>query len=106
MKTNQIKILCVSFFLLTSFSFAQKLSKNEKKLLKSIEANNDDAITFLKKVVNINSGTMNHPGVKEVGMVFKEAYDNIGFTTSWIDMAEVNRSGHLFAEVNAKKSKR
>lgn len=104
-KTNLIKILCFNFLLLTSFSFAQKLSKNEKKLLRSIEANNANAITFLKEVVNVNSGTMNHAGVKEVGVIFKQAYDNIGFNTSWIDMSEVNRSGHLFAEISSKKVK-
>ncbi len=103
MKTKIIKISCIYFLLLTSFSFAQKLSKNEKKILKTIEANNTDAITFLKDVVIINSGTMNHSGVKKVGMIFKEAYDNIGFNTKWIDMSEVNRSGHLFAEISPKK---
>ncbi|MDY7395494.1 M20/M25/M40 family metallo-hydrolase [Aureibaculum sp. 2210JD6-5] len=105
MKTILVKILCINLLMVTNFSFAQKLSKNEKKLLKTIEANNGEAITFLEKVVNINSGTMNHTGVKEVGMVFKQAYDNIGFTTNWINMSEVNRSGHLFAEVSSKKIK-
>ena len=99
-----LSILLVLFFVNTID--AQKLNKAEKKIVKSVAANNDEALDFLKKVVNINSGTMNHEGVKEVGMVFKEAYDALGFTTSWIDMAEVNRSGHLFAEVKGSKGKK
>jgi glutamate carboxypeptidase len=87
-------------------SFAQKLTRTEKKILKSIEANNADAIQFLKDVVNINSGTMNHEGVKKVGDVFGKAFDEIGFETNWYDMSEVNRSGHLFAETSGNKGKK
>ncbi|MBT8310973.1 MAG: M20/M25/M40 family metallo-hydrolase [Flavobacteriaceae bacterium] len=86
---------------------AQNLSSKEKKIIKSIEANNPEAISFLKKVVNINSGTMNPEGVKEVGMVFKDAFNNIDFQTSWIDMPpEMNRAGHLFAETSGNKGKK
>ncbi|PKV50775.1 glutamate carboxypeptidase [Aquimarina sp. MAR_2010_214] len=86
---------------------AQKLSKTEKKIIKSIEANHESAIQFLEKVVNINSGTMHHAGVKEVGMIFKEQFDAINFNTRWIDMpSEVNRAGHLFAETTGNKGKK
>ena len=68
--------------------------------------NNAEAINFLKDVVNINSGTMNHEGVKRVGMVFKDAYEKINFNTKWIDMSEVNRAGHLFAETDGNKGKK
>jgi len=96
----------MSFLLVLNVSFSQKLTKTEKKIVKRVTANTPESIDFLKKVVNINSGTMNHKGVKEVGMVFKEAYDQIGFKTTWIDMAEVNRSGHLFAEISGDKGKK
>lgn len=100
------KIFAICFLLLTSFSFAQKISRTEKKILKTITANNAEAIEFLKKVVNINSGTMNHEGVKKVGEVFGKAFEDIGFTTSWKDMSQVNRAGHLFAETNGNKGKK
>jgi len=101
-----ISLLILLAFCSTSIS-AQKLSSKEKKIIKSIENNNPQAISFLKKVVNINSGTLNPEGVKEVGMVFKEAFDDITFETSWIDMpSEMNRAGHLFAETEGKKGKR
>nr|WP_299174706.1 M20/M25/M40 family metallo-hydrolase [uncultured Allomuricauda sp.] len=102
-----------SIFLLTIvFAFssnlcAQKLSTTEKKILTSIEQSNGEAISFLEKVVNINSGTLNSKGVKEVGKVFQDAFENIGFSTNWIEMPqEMNRAGHLFAETTGKKGKK
>ena len=104
--TFYTRLIVMSFLLVLNVSFSQKLTKTEKKIVKRVTANTPESIDFLKKVVNINSGTMNHKGVKEVGMVFKEAYDQIGFKTTWIDMAEVNRSGHLFAEISGDKGKK
>ena len=87
--------------------FSQNLSKTENEIIASIEKNNAEAITFLKEVVNINSGTMNPEGVKEVGMVFKDAFDKINFKTSWIEMPkDMNRAGHLFAETSGNKRKK
>ncbi len=101
----KIKVLLYACCLLTLTIQSQKINRTEKKILKSVSANNAEAIDFLKKVVNINSGTMNHKGVKEVGMVFKDAFSDLGFKTTWIDLSEVNRSGHLFAETQPKKTK-
>ena len=93
--------------LLTTSITAQKLSRTEKKIVSTIEENNAEAIDFLEKVVNINSGTLNAKGVKEVGMVFKDAFDEINFETTWIEMpTEMNRSGHLFAETSGNKGKK
>ena len=93
--------------LLTASISAQKLSRTEKKIVSTIEKNNAEAIDFLEQVVNINSGTLNAKGVKEVGMVFKDAFDNIGFETKWIEMpTEMNRAGHLFAETSGTKGKK
>lgn len=86
---------------------AQRLSRVEKKLVNTVEKNNTEAISFLEKVVNMNSGTLNLNGVREVGMVFKDAFEGIGFKTNWIPMPEeMNRAGHLFAEVSGTKGKK
>ncbi|NNK61171.1 MAG: M20/M25/M40 family metallo-hydrolase [Flavobacteriaceae bacterium] len=106
MKINRIThLVLLSVFLLSNVQ-AQKLSRAEKKILRSVENNNVEAISFLKEVVNINSGTMNHQGVKQVGMVFKKAFEDINFKTNWFDMSAVDRSGHLFAETSGHKGKR
>ncbi len=106
MKSKSFPLLVfLTFFSVQSF--AQHLDRAEKKLIKSIENNNIEAIDFLKKVVNINSGTLNSEGVREVGMVFKEAFDALDFKTTWIPMPEdMNRAGHLFAETYGKKGKK
>ncbi|NNL08389.1 MAG: M20/M25/M40 family metallo-hydrolase [Croceitalea sp.] len=97
--------LCILFTVTQLHS--QKLSRTEKKVIASVEKNNAEAISFLEQVVNINSGTLNASGVKEVGMVFKDAFDNINFKTQWIDMpADMNRAGHLFAETTGNKGKK
>ncbi|RIV46867.1 M20/M25/M40 family metallo-hydrolase [Flagellimonas pelagia] len=103
-----LKPIISSVCLVLAFTVtAQKLTRTEKKIVATIEKNSDEAISFLEKVVNINSGTLNAEGVKEVGMVFKDAFDHIGFQTKWIDMpAEMDRAGHLFAETSGNKGKK
>lgn len=102
-----IKIVLIAVLFISSYTvLAQNLSKKEQKIIASVEANNEEAIQFLKDVVNINSGTMNHAGVKRVGDVFGKAFETIGFETSWYDMSQVNRSGHLFVETKGNKGKK
>ena len=84
-----------------------RLTKTEKKILKQVESYENEAIDFLEKVVNINSGTLNLEGVRQVGQVFSDAFDAIGFTTEWIEMPEeMNRAGHLFASIEGEEGKR
>lgn len=86
---------------------AQKLSRTEKKIIKTVTIQKGEAIDFLKKVVNINSGTLNLKGVKTVGDAFSKEFEALGMETSWYDMpAEMNRAGHLFAETRGKKGKK
>ncbi|HEA79525.1 MAG TPA: M20 family peptidase, partial [Maribacter sp.] len=66
---QKLLLTLLSVFLFTT-GHAQKLSKNEKKIVKAIEQNNTEAISFLEKVVNINSGTLNLKGVEAVGKEF------------------------------------
>lgn len=69
--------LCTRFTILlcgcvlNSIAFAQ-LDSSEQKLATYIVKHNQEAISLLKEVVNINSGTMNFAGVKHVGDVFAE----------------------------------
>ena len=105
---KSIKVLFVVSLLFSNLEpvFGQSLSRKERKIIKSIENNNAQAIAFLEKIVNINSGTNNLEGVKEVGMVLKEAYEDLNFKTQWIEMPkDMKRAGHLFAETQGDKSK-
>lgn len=70
----------------------------EREVIRFATTAKEDAIKLLEQVVNINSGTMNHAGVKQVADVFEAEFRALGFDTNWFDMSEVNRAGHLFAE--------
>jgi len=77
---------------------AGSLTAEERALTAFIDANNDAAIALLERSVNINSGTMNFAGVREVGAVFRAEFDALGFKTEWVDGAPFGRAGHLVAE--------
>jgi len=102
------RLLSVAFFLLASAAAeAQSLDPTEAAIVRYVDAHNEEAIDLLERVVNINSGTMNSEGVREVGRVFEEAFAGIDFETSWISMpAEMNRAGHFFAERRGTSGKR
>src|SRR3989304_602348 len=85
---------------------AGDLTSTEKKILAEVRQDVPNAIAFLEKVVNINSGTMNHDGVEQTGKLFLKEFDALGFQTVWIPMKQVNRAGHLFAERRGNRGKR
>jgi len=74
-----------------------QLNADETALVNWIGDNTGEIEALIERTVNINSGTMNFAGVREVGDAMRAELDALGFETEWIDMAEVNRSGHLFA---------
>ena len=76
---------------------AANLSEAEVRIVNQVETDADAARALLKKVVNINSGTMNFTGVQEVGDVFRDEYEKLGFVTDWIDGDSFQRAGHLVA---------
>ena len=97
-------LLAISPFL----SFAQqKLSPEEKKLVERIDKNYQETVALLEEVVNINSGSLNLEGVREVGRVFEREFQKIGFQTEWVDVpAEVKRAGHFVATRTGSKGKK
>jgi glutamate carboxypeptidase len=90
--------MCAVPFVLAAAAQAPPLSPEERAMSAYIDAHNDDAIALLERVVNINSGTMNLAGVRDVGAIFRAELDRLGFKTSWVDQSAVQRAGHLIAE--------
>jgi glutamate carboxypeptidase len=74
------------------------LSQDERALTGYIDANNAAALSLLERVVDINSGSMNLPGVRQVGDVFRKEFDALGFKTQWVDGSAFKRAGHLVAD--------
>jgi glutamate carboxypeptidase len=74
------------------------LDATERAVAHAVDAGNPAALTLLERIVNINSGTMNLAGVREVGAVLRAELDGLGFQTRWVDGAAFGRAGHLIAE--------
>ncbi|MGE3275838.1 MAG: M20/M25/M40 family metallo-hydrolase [Vicinamibacterales bacterium] len=74
------------------------LSPQEQAVARAVDARTDEAIALLEKAVNINSGTQNLAGVREVGALFRAEFDKLGFQTRWVDGSSWERAGHLVAE--------
>ncbi|MBW8895395.1 MAG: M20/M25/M40 family metallo-hydrolase, partial [Acidobacteria bacterium] len=85
---------------LIGFSVMQtgNLTPDERALAAHVDAHNGESLALLERVVNINSGTQNFDGVREVGRVFAAELDRLGFQTHWVDGAAFKRAGHLVAE--------
>jgi glutamate carboxypeptidase len=77
---------------------AGSLSADERRLGEFIDTDNTAALALLERVVNINSGTQNFEGVREVGKAFAAEFAAIGFETRWVDGTPFKRAGHLVAE--------
>lgn len=73
------------------------LSAQERAMAAYIDAQANDAIALLERAVNINSGTLNLEGVRQVGALFRAELDALGFKTDWVDGASWQRAGHLVA---------
>lgn len=86
-----------ALLLYSATTLARDLTPDESKLVQLIDQSQPESLALLEKVVNINSGTMNFAGVKQVGDIFAEQLSALGFTTQWIDGTPFDRAGHLFA---------
>jgi glutamate carboxypeptidase len=99
---RRIQILAVALVLVAATAVMPAarqaaLTADERALATFVDANNADALAMLERAVNINSGSMNFEGVRQVGALFRKEFDALGFKTEWIDGAAWNRAGHLVA---------
>ena len=76
---------------------AGTLSPVEKKLVQRIDHRLPESLALLERAVDINSGTSNLAGVREVSKLFAAELDAMGFESRWVDGAAFGRSGHLVA---------
>ena len=100
-----------AFFLVSLLSASlaahAELSPIEQKIVAAAKARAEVALQFLERTVNVNSGTMNHDGVREVGNMFRAELDQLGFTTRWAEMPPaMQRAGHLVASREGNQGKR
>ena len=79
-------------------SGAQSLNRTERAIVNAVDPRSAEGLALLEKLVNINSGTMNFAGVRQVGDILRKELDALGFQTRWVDGAAFGRAGHLVAE--------
>lgn len=93
-----MRYLVLVLFLFISGNLAAQISAIEKQMAEHIDAINEEGMELLIESVNMNSGTMNFEGVKEVAEHLIPHFEAIGFNAWFEDGAEWNRAGHLIAE--------
>jgi glutamate carboxypeptidase len=95
MRTARLVALALCTFLAATPSLRAQLTAIEQRIVEEVDRGNEAALELLERSVNVNSGSMNFPGVLEVGTIFSEQLDALGFETGWISGAEFGRAGHL-----------
>jgi glutamate carboxypeptidase len=92
-----VVIVALLAFAVVSVASAALTSPVERKIAAAVDRHAPAAHELLRRVVEINSGTMNPDGVREVGRVFAAEFEALGFKTRWADGAAWGRAGHLVA---------
>ena len=83
--------------LLASSLLAQGLSKPEKAIDRTVDAEFERSVALLARLVDQNSGTLNLQGVAKIGEMMRAELEPLGFVVSWKPMDAVQRAGHLIA---------
>jgi glutamate carboxypeptidase len=76
---------------------AKPLSATEKKMVATVDAENAASLDFLKQLVDINSGTHNLQGVRDVANLIMPQLTALGFHTEFHPRDDVHRAGNILA---------
>ncbi|MBV8818227.1 MAG: M20/M25/M40 family metallo-hydrolase [Acidobacteriaceae bacterium] len=82
----------------TAGVLAGELTSPEQQALLTIDATTAEAEALLETLVNINSGTLNIAGVRQIADILRPQFEALGFTVRWNSMDQVQRAGTLIAE--------
>jgi glutamate carboxypeptidase len=75
------------------------LSATEVRMVRSIDAHNDEDLALLQQLVDLNSGTMHLAGVEAVKDALAPRFEALGFKVQWVPMqSQTARAGDLVAE--------
>ena len=107
MKSRFLLFTLVGGLAFPSNAVRGQLSETEVAIASNVDASFGEAVEFLERVVNINSGTMNPEGVRAVGDIFQRELNALGFETWWEEYPpEIERAGNLYAERKGSQGKR
>ncbi|HMJ60053.1 MAG TPA: M20/M25/M40 family metallo-hydrolase [Gemmatimonadales bacterium] len=98
-----VLVLVLVLGLVATGAGAQSVDRAERRIRAELVAAREAQISYLQRVVDIPSSTLNLAGVRDVGAVFRASFDSLGFTTTWVAVPDaVGRAGHLVAEHRGK----
>src|ERR1700722_8026774 len=99
MKNIGLRVVAV-LAVVCSVAMAQEQgSAVDDAIVKAVDAESPAAVALLEQIVNINSGTMNLPGVVAVKDVVMPQIEALGFKVRWVPMEPFDqRAGDLVAE--------
>ncbi|MBB3168910.1 M20/M25/M40 family metallo-hydrolase [Simiduia aestuariiviva] len=100
-----MKSLILGLVLLGAAAQAAPLTEVEQVLTQAVAAREPAGRQLLETLVNINSGTRNHAGVKAVGDQLAPAFEALGFSVAWVDGRAFKRAGHLVARFGTRGPK-
>jgi glutamate carboxypeptidase len=81
-------------------------AREREALFRAIDADAPQAVALLEELVNVNSGTFNVEGVKQVGLRLERELQALGFETRWVSLESVKRAPHLVAERQGRRGQR
>ena len=90
-------VMCLMLLPMAALAQVNVPVVTEEVIVQQAEEGTARALELLEKSVNINSGTLNFAGVREVGELFRREFEELGFATEWIDGTPFGRAGHLLA---------
>jgi glutamate carboxypeptidase len=79
---------------------ALALTPAEEKIARAVDARQATDVALLERIVNINSGSLNVAGVRQVADVLKPEFERLGFSVRLVQAAD-KRGPHLIAERKA-----
>ena len=98
MISTQRFFLAAAAVLFLTHAFAQAPpTPAEAAMTASIDRNAEANVAFLRQLVEINSGTLNLPGVEAVAALLRPRFEALGFTVRTVDQTAVHRAPQLIA---------
>jgi glutamate carboxypeptidase len=89
-------LIAASAFLFATPAAAE-LSAPERRMIETVDTEQERTLSMLETWVNQNSGSQNAAGVRVVGKMLSSELEPIGFKVDWVDMKAAGRAGHIVA---------
>jgi glutamate carboxypeptidase len=91
-------LACAALLAPTGLAGQRPANPVEAAIVRAVDADAPAGLSLLRRLVEVNSGSMNFDGVRAVGAILRAQFDSLGLATRWVDGAPFNRAGHLVAE--------